>query len=106
MAGGVHVGVKTHAEWKKDMAMIVSDVDCACAAVYTKNAVKAPLISMDKIHLADGKAWGGRHQQRQRQRLRPHGDENAERVCAAAAKAVGCKADDVVWPPPASSARR
>ena len=40
-AGGIHVGVKTHAEWKKDMAMIVSDVDCACAAVYTKNVVKA-----------------------------------------------------------------
>ena len=35
-AGGIHVGVKTHAAWKKDVALIVSDVDCACAAVYTK----------------------------------------------------------------------
>lgn len=41
-AGGIHVGVKTHAAWKKDVALIVSDEDCACAAVYTKNAVKAP----------------------------------------------------------------
>ena len=55
-AGGIHVGVKTHAAWKKDVALIVSDVDCACAAVYTKNAVKAAHIHVDKRHLADGKA--------------------------------------------------
>ena len=40
-AAGIHVGVKTHAEWKKDVALIVSDVDCAAAAVFTKNVVKA-----------------------------------------------------------------
>ena len=34
-AAGVHVGVKTHADWKKDVALIVSDVDCAAAAVFT-----------------------------------------------------------------------
>ena len=55
-AGGIHVGVKTHAAWKKDVALIVSDEDCACAAVYTKNAVKAAHIHVDKRHLADGKA--------------------------------------------------
>ena len=54
-AGGIHVGVKTHAAWKKDVALIVSDEDCACAAVYTKNAVKAAHIHVDKRHLADGK---------------------------------------------------
>ena len=26
-AGGIHVGVKTHAAWKKDVALIVSDED-------------------------------------------------------------------------------
>ena len=41
---------------KRDVALIVSDVDCACAAVYTKNAVKAAHIHVDKRHLADGKA--------------------------------------------------
>ena len=55
-AGGIHVGVKTHAAWKKDVALIVSDEACACAAVYTKNAVKAAHIHVDKRHLADGKA--------------------------------------------------
>ena len=95
-AGGIHVGVKTHAEWKKDVAMIVSDVDCACAAVYTKNAVKAAHIHVDKAHLADGKARAAVINSGNANACAPHGEENAERVCAAAAKAVGCPAEDVV----------
>ena len=95
-AGGIHVGVKTHAEWKKDMAMILSDVDCACAAVYTKNAVKAAHIHVDKAHLADGKARAAVINSGNANACAPHGEENAERVCAAAAKAVGCPAEDVV----------
>ena len=95
-AGGIHVGVKTHAEWKKDMAMIVSDVDCACAAVYTKNAVKAAHIHVDKAHLADGKARAAVINSGNANACAPHGEGNAERVCAAAAKAVGCPAEDVV----------
>ena len=95
-AGGVHVGVKTHAEWKKDMAMIVSDVDCACAAVYTKNVVKAAHIHVDKAHLANGKARVAVINSGNANACAPHGEENAERVCAAAAKAVGCVPEDVV----------
>ena len=55
-AAGIHVGVKTHAAWKKDVALIVSDADCAAAAVFTKNVVKAAPIRVDLQHLADGKA--------------------------------------------------
>ncbi len=55
-AAGAHVGVKTHADWKKDVALIVSDVDCAAAAVFTKNVVKAAPIRVDLQHLADGRA--------------------------------------------------
>ena len=95
-AGGIHVGVKTHAEWKKDMAMIVSDVDCACAAVYTKNVVKAAHIHVDKAHLANGKARAAVINSGNANACAPHGEENAERVCAAAAKAVGCVPEDVV----------
>ena len=95
-AGGIHVGVKTHAEWKKDMAMIVSDVDCACAAVYTKNAVKAAHIHVDKAHLADGKARAAVINSGNANACAPMGEENAERVCAAAGKALGCRPEDVV----------
>ena len=84
-AGGIHVGVKTHAAWKKDVALIVSDEDCACAAVYTKNAVKAAHIHVDKRHLADGKARAAVINSGNANACAPMGEENAERVCAAAA---------------------
>ena len=95
-AGGIHVGVKTHAAWKKDVALIVSDVDCACAAVYTKNAVKAAHIHVDKRHLADGKARAAVINSGNANACAPLGEENAERMCAAAAKAIGCGAEDVL----------
>ncbi len=95
-AAGVHVGVKTHAEWKKDVALIVSDVMCAAAAVYTKNAVKAAHIHVDRRHLADGKARAAVINSGNANACAPQGEENAERMCAAAAKAVGCAPADVV----------
>lgn len=95
-AGGIHVGVKTHAAWKKDVALIVSDEDCACAAVYTKNAVKAAHIHVDKRHLADGRARAAVINSGNANACAPMGEENAERVCAAAGKALGCRPEDVV----------
>ena len=95
-AGGIHVGVKTHNPEKKDMALIVSDVDCACAAVYTKNAVKAAHIHVDKRHLADGRARAAVINSGNANACAPNGEENTERVCAAAAKAVGCPPEDIV----------
>ena len=90
------MGVKTHAAWKKDVALIVSDEDCACAAVYTKNAVKAAHIHVDKRHLADGKARAAVINSGNANACAPMGEENAERVCAAAGKALGCRPEDVV----------
>ena len=95
-AAGIHVGVKTHASWKKDVALIVSDVDCAAAAMFTTNAVKAAPIHIDKKHLADGKARAIIANSGNANACAPHGEENAEKMCAAAAKAIGCKAEDVL----------
>ena len=95
-AAGIHVGVKTHAAWKKDVALIVSDVDCAAAAVFTKNVVKAAPIHVDKAHLADGKARAVIANSGNANACAPHGEENAERMCAAAARAIGCGAGDVL----------
>lgn len=95
-AAGIHVGVKTHASWKKDVALIVSDVDCAAAAVYTKNVVKAAPIHVDKLHLADGRARAIVANSGNANACAPQGEENAQRMCAAAAKAIGCKPEDVV----------
>ena len=95
-AAGIHVGVKTHAEWKKDVALIVSDVECAAAAVFTKNVVKAAPIRVDLQHLADGKARAIIANSGNANACAPQGEENAERMCAAAAKAIGCEAGDVL----------
>ena len=95
-AAGIHVGVKTHANWKKDVALIVSDVDCAASAVFTKNVVKAAPIHVDKTHLADGKARAIIANSGNANACAPHGEENAEKMCAAAAQAIGCKSEDVL----------
>ena len=95
-AAGIHVGVKTHANWKKDVALIVSDVDCAASAVFTKNVVKAAPIHVDKTHLADGKARAIIANSGNANACAPHGEENAVKMCQAAAKAIGCKPEDVL----------
>ena len=95
-AAGIHVGVKTHANWKKDVALIVSDVDCAASAVFTKNVVKAGPIHVDKVHLADGKARAIIANSGNANACAPYGEENAIKMCQAAAKAIGCKPEDVL----------
>ena len=95
-AAGIHVGVKTHAAWKKDVALIVSDVDCAAAGVFTKNVVKAAPIHVDLNHLADGRARAIIANSGNANACAPQGEENAQRMCAAAAAAIGCDPRDVL----------
>ena len=95
-AAGLHVGVKTHNVNKKDVALIVSDVDCSAAAVFTTNVVKAAPIHVTKAHLADGKARAVVCNSGNANACAPRGEENAEKMCAAAAKAIGCSQEDVL----------
>ena len=95
-AAGLHVGVKSHKSDKKDVALIVSDVECAAAAVFTKNVVKAAPIHVDLKHLADGKAKAIIANSGNANACAPYGKENAIRMCQAAAKAIGCAPEDVL----------
>ena len=95
-AAGLHVGVKTHNVNKKDVALIVSDSDCAAAAVFTTNVVKAAPIHVTKAHLANGRARAVVANSGNANACAPLGEENAKRMCAAAAKAIGCGAEDVL----------
>ena len=95
-AAGLHVGVKTHAAWKKDVALIVSDVPCRAAAMFTKNVVKAAPIHVTKAHLAHGQVRAVIANSGNANACAPQGEENAERMCAAAAKAIGCAPEDVL----------
>ena len=95
-AAGLHVGVKTHNVNKKDVALIVSDADCAAAGVFTTNVVKAAPIHVSMAHLADGRARAVVANSGNANACAPQGEENAQQMCAAAAKAIGCKAEDVL----------
>lgn len=95
-AAGIHVGVKTHNPDKKDLALIVSDVPCTAAAVFTKNVVKAAPILVDMAHLKSGKARAIIANSGNANACAPQGEENAEIMCADAAEAIGCCADDVL----------
>ena len=95
-AAGLHVGVKTHATWKKDVALIVSDVPCTAAAMFTRNVVKAAPIHVTRDHLAKGSIRAVIANSGNANACAPQGEENAERMCAAAAKAIGCAGEEVL----------
>ena len=95
-AAGVHMGVKTRNVNKKDVALIVSDVECSASAVFTKNVVKAAPIHVDKKHLENGKARAIIANSGNANACAPNGEENAIKMCQAVAKAVGCEPSDVL----------
>ena len=95
-ASGVHAGVKTKNPEKKDLALIVSDCDCAAAAVYTKNVVKAAPLIVTKKHLENGRARAIIANSGNANACAPYGEENAGKMCAAAANALGIAPDDVL----------
>src|SRR5439155_1749915 len=53
-ADGIAAGIKPAG--KKDLALIVSDVPAAVAAVFTRNQVKAAPVKLDMEHVKSGKA--------------------------------------------------
>ena len=57
-AAGVHCGIRSKNTEKKDLALIVSDVMCSAAAVYTKNKVFRPKCSH---RLADWRCDGRKY---------------------------------------------
>ena len=95
-AAGIHVGVKTHNKNKRDLALILSDTDCAVAGIFTTNVVKAAPVQVTRTHLADGRARAIIANSGNANACAPQGEENALRMCAAAARAVGCSPEDVL----------
>ena len=110
-AAGIHCGVKKgkcdgnqpivssmkdYLTGKKDLAMILSAVECNAAAVYTLNRVKAAPLYVTMDHLEDGVCRGIIANSGNANACAPEGHENAERMCQAAAAATGLKASDFV----------
>ena len=95
-ASGVHVGVKSSNLDRKDLALIVADCECAAAAVYTKNVVKAAPLYVTKAHLENGRARAIVVNSGNANACAPRSLENAKRECQAAAAALGLNSDDFI----------
>ena len=52
--GATFAGLKTFAEDKLDLAVILSEAPCVAAGVFTTNAIRSPSITVNKEHLAQG----------------------------------------------------
>ncbi|MBU5434947.1 bifunctional ornithine acetyltransferase/N-acetylglutamate synthase [Pseudoflavonifractor sp. MSJ-37] len=95
-AWGVHCGVKSKRQEKKDLAIILSERECTAAGTYTMNRVKAAPIYVTMDHLEDGTAWGVVANSGNANACCPMSHENAEFMSEYAAAATGRKASDFV----------
>ncbi len=84
------------AKKKNDLALIVSDKECAAAAVYTTNKVKGAPILVTKKHIADGKARAVIVNSVNANTCNPDGIEKADKMCILAAEQLGITPEDVI----------
>ncbi len=94
-ANGVHCGIRKN-RTKRDLALIVSQVQANAAAVYTTNLVKGAPLTVTKSHLADGKAQAIICNSGNANTCNANGIEIAEAMSELVAKAIGVRANDVV----------
>lgn len=91
-AAGMAAGIKKNG--KPDLAMVVCEKECAAAAVFTRNKVKASPVYLTTEHLKNGRARGILANSGNANACTPDGAEVAKRCCEAAAKATGLRAED------------
>ena len=94
-ANGVHCGIRKN-HFKRDLAMIVSDVPAAAAAVYTTNLVKGAPLTVTKNNISNGIAQAVICNSGNANTCKSNGIEIAEGMCELVAKATGVAANDVV----------
>ena len=94
-ANGVHCGIRKNKE-KRDLALIVSDVKGAAAAVYTTNKVKGAPIAVTGSNIADGCAQAVICNSGNANTCNADGEQKARAMCRLAEKFAGVKAEDVI----------
>lgn len=95
LAGGIHCGIRKN-RTKPDLAMIYSQKPCAAAAVYTTNLVKGAPILVTRKNLQNGTAQGVICNSGNANTCNADGVEKAEKMCRAAAAALGIAFEDMV----------
>lgn len=94
-ANGIRCGIrKNHTD--KDLALVVSDVMCNAAAVYTTNLVKGAPIAVTKENIADGKAQAIIVNSGNANTCNADGPEIARRMCELTAKSLNLKPKDII----------
>lgn len=94
-AGSVRCGIK-ESRANDDTAIIVSDCECAAAAVYTMNRVKAAPLYVTMEHLENGVARAIVANAGNANACAPDGMENARRMAKAAADLLQIGEDEIV----------
>ena len=94
-ANGIRCGIRAgHTD--KDLALVVSDVMCNAAAVYTTNLVKGAPIAVTKENLLDGKAQAIIVNSGNANTCNADGPEIARKMCQLTADALGLSPKDIV----------
>ena len=94
-ANGIHCGIRKNKD-KRDLALIMSDADCAVASVYTQNKVKGAPIAVTKRNIADGKARAIVCNSGNANTCNFDGEQKAQAMCESVSKHTGIPASDVV----------
>ena len=97
-ASGVYCAIKENPTKKNDIALIVSDVMCNAAGVYTSNKVKgAPVIVTKKnLEKSGGRAKAVIVNSKNANTCNADGEEKALKMCSLAADALGIKPEEVI----------
>lgn len=97
-ASGVYCAIKENPTKKNDIAMVVSDVMCNAAGVYTQNKVKgAPVIVTKKnLEKSGGKAKAVIVNSKNANTCNADGEEKANEMCRLTAEALGIKPEEVI----------
>ena len=94
-ASGIHCGIRAN-RTKRDIALIYSDKNASCAAVYTTNLVKGAPLVVTKENLADGYAQAVICNSGNANTCNSNGIEIAKQMCDLVAKGLSIDPDDVV----------
>ena len=97
-ASGVYCGIKENPTKKNDICLVVSDVMCNAAGVYTSNKVKGAPVIVTKNNLAKsgGKAKAVIANSKNANTCNADGEEKAMEMCRLAADALGILPEQVI----------
>lgn len=97
-ASGLYCGIKENPTKKNDICLIVSDVMCNAAGVYTSNKVKGAPVVVTKNNLAKsgGKAMAVIANSKNANTCNADGEEKALEMCRLTADALGIAPEQVI----------